>query len=250
MRAFLPVVLVLLLLPIACADDDSAPTRTADLASPTVHASATLSPTLTNSSSNTPSPLTTTTPTPVGSAPTSLHEFVAFVSQIEDAIQSKDADFFANRGVEIEMTCRGDEQLGPCSGQPSGAVIRGIPGAAWHSDTSALFPRHNYRTTVADWFAAALPAQADNIGGGAPRLAALAWRRDNGEFYAIATLIADAGPPAGIQRQTRVFRFLPGVAGIDWALSGELFGAVSATSADWLSGTCAECYDYWQPWTE
>jgi hypothetical protein len=186
--------------------------------------------------------------TPVRTPPTDFAEFRLFAVEIDAAVSGADADFFASRGVEMELTCRGDEQLGPCSGRLMGEVIRGIPGAAWRSDAFGISPRDDYRAMVADWLTSALPEQSDDAGGGSPRLASLAWQSESGEYYAMVTLIREAGPATGIQRQARIFRFEYNSVAGDWLLNGEIFGAVSISSNDWLSGGCSECYDYWELW--
>lgn len=144
------------------------------------------------------------------------------------------------------MTCDGSEQLGPCSGQAVGAMISGVPGTAWKSDAYALTPRDDYRALLTEWFGSALPDEGDDLGDGSPRLAAIAREDSSGEYYAIATLIDDTGPATGIQRQSRTFRFA--AANGDWQLAGDILGAVSYTSLDWLSGACSECYDYFERW--
>jgi hypothetical protein len=209
-----------------------------------------------SASPKTPSPTASTLPsasaspepTPVLGAPSAYFEqFRAFAAEIDSAVTSGDAAFFAVRGVEIEVTCRGDEQVGQCTNQPAGTVLRGIPGAAWQSDAFALNPRAEYEQLVSQWFASALPNQSDRYGDGAPRLVALA-QSSNQEVLAIASLLQDIGSQQGIQRQCRIFRF--SFVDSDWVLVGELFCYATATSDDWLSGMCAECYDYWERWEE
>jgi hypothetical protein len=97
---------------------------------------------------------------------------------------------------------------------------------------------------VSEWFTSALPDESDNQGDGAPRLFALAQSSEE-ELLAITSLIRDAGASA-IERQCRVFRF--SLVDGNWALLGELFCYATVASEDWLSGSCAECYDYWEPW--
>ena len=205
-------------------------TATLQSPSPTPHVSRSRSPT--------PEPIWVS-----GSASAYFEAFRAFAAEIDAAIASGNAEFFAARGVEIEVTCKGDEQLGQCVNQPVGTILRGIPGGAWQSDAFGVSPRADYEQLVSQWFASALPNESDKYGDGAPRLIALAQWSDE-EVLAIGSLIRDIGSQQGIQRQCRVFRF--SLVGENWVLPGELFCYATATSDDWLSGTCAECYDYWE----
>jgi hypothetical protein len=220
----------------ACSGDEEEPAPSASAT--TV---ATSSPTSVAPSTATP----TGEATPgVGSPSPDFAAFRAFAAEVEAATAVGDAAFFADRGIEIEVICRGDEQLGQCMNEPAGTVIRGIPGAAWLSDASALIPRADYEVLVSEWFAAAIPGESDGHGNGTPRLVALG-QSSEGEFLAIASLIRDAGA-SSIQRQCRAFRF--SLVDGSWALRGEIFCYATATSDDWLSGACVECYDYWEAW--
>jgi len=207
------------------------------------------SPTLSPQAWQNPTPEPTSSPTPelthsMGVASASFEAFRSFAVDVDTAIASEDAGFFATRGVEVEVICSGDEQLGQCTGQPAGTVIRGIPGYAWRSDAGGLNSRADFEQLVSQWFQAAMPSESDIHGNGAPRLLALAQRADD-EFIAIASLIRDTGA-ASIQRQCRAFRF--SLADNRWVLGGEIFCYATVATEDWLSGSCAECYDYWEPW--
>ncbi len=199
--------------------------------------------TATSTPAATPTSTPSSTPTPVMVPETGgLEGFRLFAGRIEAALVARDGAFFAERGVETEMTCAGDEQLGPCTEQPAGTVLRGIPGAAWKSDAFALFAPGEFDAMLVDWFSGALPDESDAHGDGAVRLFALALGGGgNGQFLAIATAILDSGPATGVQRQTRILRFQ--FDGTRWLLDGETFAAVSFTSEDWLSGNSPTCYD-------
>ncbi len=218
------ILLALVLLP-ACGGDEEEPATSASPSSPAA---------------------TLIRPSPRGTPSAGFDAFRVFAREMEAAIATRDTEFFASRGVEMDVTCRGDEQLGPCTDKPAGTVLRGIPGAAWKSDAFGLTPRTDFSKLLQDWYSAALPGLANQYGSGSPVLYALAEKRDSGESYAIATEILQTGPATGIQRQARVFRFSP-VAG-QWQLNGEILAAVSLTADDWLSGNCGECYDYWELW--
>jgi len=212
---------------------------------PTEEATATAAPTPTAVLASTVAPDTPTT----ASGAVDIDDFRTFATSIDGALTASDGAFFADRGVQMEMTCTGVEQLGPCVEQPAGTVLRGIPGVAWHSDASGISPPDKYVAMLQEWLATARPDLSDNYGDGAVRLFALAHSSGgdaDGEFLAIATVIRYTGPATEIQRQARIFRFVRGKE--SWALRGEILAAVSFTADDWLSGECSECYDYWERW--
>jgi len=192
----------------------------------------------------TPSPSPVATPAESGG----LDGFRAFAAQIAAAVATGDGAFFAERGLEDEMTCDGSEELGPCAGQPGGTVLRGIPGAAAQSDAFGLFSPADYADLLADWFAAANPSLSDEYGSGAVTLYALAHRpaSPGGEeaYQAIVTGIFTSGPSTLRQARILSFQFLDG----SWRLTRELFATVPQTADAYLSGACAECYDDWERW--
>jgi len=199
-----------------------------------------------------PTPTEEATPAPEPTPESGgMDGFRAFAAPVETALADGDASFFADRGLEHEMTCAGDEQLGPCVDQPAGTVLRGIPGAVWQSDASWLFSPNEYAAMLRDWFAGARADLSDEYGDGGVRLFAIGQRATGDadqEFLAIMTAILDTGPATEIQRQARILRFLfsEGV----WQLDAEIFAAVSFTAKDWLSGQCSECYDRWERWED
>jgi len=206
------------------------------------------SPTVTAEATQTATP--TVAPNPMTSPEAGgIDGFHAFAALVWQAIVNRDSSFFAERGLEDEMTCTGDEQLGPCVEQPAGTVLRGIPGAAWQSDAFSLFSPDEYAAMLDDWFDGARPERSDAYGDGAVMPYALARSASLGsgeEFLAIVTAILDTGPATETQRQARIFRFAfnEGV----WSLTGEILAAVTFTAEPWLSGDCAECYDHWERW--
>ncbi len=221
---------------------EESPTPTAT-ATPTAEPTVVATPAAVLASTVSPEAPTTAS----GSA--SMGEFRTFADLIDKALADGDGAFFAIRGIQTEVTCAGDEQLGFCMGQPPGTVFRGIPGVVWMSDAFWLSPPDEYVAMLQEWIATARPDLSDDYGDGAVRLFALA-RSSGGdadeEFLAIATVIRYTGPATEIQRQARIFRFVRGKD--SWALRGERFAAVSFTSSDWLTGDCAECFDHWERW--
>ena len=221
-----------------CSEDEEVEQSTASATATLRSASPT--PQVSRSASPTPEPTRIS-----GSPSADFEQFRAFAAEIDTAIASGSSAFFAARGIETEITCKGDEQLGQCTNQPAGTIIRGIPGGAWQSDAFALTPRADYEQLVSQWLASALPNESDKYGNGAPRLIALA-QSSNEEMLAIASLIRDIGSQQGVQRQCRVFRF--SLVDGNWMLPGGLFCYATPASDDWVSGSCIECYDYWEPW--
>ncbi|MEX0682608.1 MAG: hypothetical protein WD904_00955 [Dehalococcoidia bacterium] len=234
------LVIATLLFLVACGDDDDT-TDTGSSATPSPAASV---PSTSEADEATPTP-------PKDAEPTDLPEltsFATFAQQIDTAVQQQDANFFSNLGVETTITCTGNEGGGPCEGMPANFTITGIPGVAWMSDAGGYTPIAAYNTLIAQWFAAAMPAQTDSYGNGVPRLHAIAADSTQGDHYAIVTLILDLGPPTGIQRQARAFRFAPDTSG-GFELTGEVLAAASSTADEWLSGQCTSCYyDSFQTW--
>lgn len=240
---FCLVVIATVLSAVACGDDD-------DLAaSPTGSATSSSAP----SASPTPEPdeaTPTATPAtgPESTVIPALASFAKFAQQIDTAVQQQDANFFSALGVEVTITCTGNEGGGPCEGQPANFTITGIPGVAWMSDAGGYTPIAAYNTLIAQWFADALSTQTDSYGNGVPRLAAIAGDSTQGDYYGIVTLILNTGPATGIQRQARAFRFAPDSSG-GFELTGEVLGAVSSTADDWLGAPCTGCYyDSFQTW--
>ncbi len=227
---------------VGCGDDDNL------AASPT--GSVTSSSVLSASPTPEPDEATTVTPAtgPESTVIPALASFSSFAQQIDTAVQQQDANFFSDLGVEVTITCTGNEGGGPCEGQPANTMITGIPGVAWMSDAGSYTPIAAYNTLIAQWFAAAMPSQTDSYGNGVPRLAAIAGDSVQGDYYGIVTLILDVGPSTGIQRQSRAFRFAPDSSG-GFELTGEVLGAVSSTADDWLGAPCTGCYyDSFQTW--
>ncbi|MDP9180109.1 MAG: hypothetical protein M3O21_00075 [Chloroflexota bacterium] len=73
---------------------------------------------------------TSATETAVGTPPQEVAEFRAFAAQVSDAILGHDAAFFTSRARPVQMTCKGDEQLGPCSGKAAGVLL--VRHYRWH----------------------------------------------------------------------------------------------------------------------
>lgn len=178
--------------------------------------------------------------------------FREFAEQIAVAIADKDPTFFTSRARLIQLTCEGDEQLGPCSGHASGEVITGIPGSAWRSDASALFTVDDYSDNLRSYFEGPVPGASDGFGDSDVRLYALAYSGGDAPYFsAITTGILDTYPSTGYpigqnEREAHVFNFA--LEGSDWAFTGERAAGTFGVSADWLSGMCPQCYDYFELW--
>jgi hypothetical protein len=209
-----------------------------------------------DTASDTPTGSPSASPTPTetasGTAPAGIAEFRPFAQQVSDALVGHDAAFFTSRAQQVQITCKGDETLGPCSGKAAGQVLTGITGRAWQSDATAIFTLDEYAANLQWYWSASLPAVTDSYGSGDLRLFALAWNRgkDPPIFRVITTSIVNTYPTgypiAENQREAHVFNFER--QGADWAFINEVAAPLSVTSSDWLSGQCSECYDYFELW--
>ncbi len=202
-----------------------------------------------------PSPVSTPSPAVDTPAPTAtpnateetdgLAGFRAYAQQIAATVATGDTALFADRALEDEVICSGDEVTGICYGKPSGAVLRGIPGAVAQSDAFTLFSLTEYPEVLRDWFASASPD-------GAPTLHAIAHRPggQGGEeaYQAIVFGVIMVGPAGStvLRQQGRIFdfQFVDG----RWRLTGELYASVPESIRPWLSDDCSDCYDHWERW--
>ena len=159
-HALLPVGLVLLVVTAVACDSPSpssdatatppvsAPAATGERPLPgaTATPTATASPTNSRATTSTALPSATLTPTPATGPKSTvipaLASFGTFAQQVDTAVQQQDADFFSDLGVEVTITCTGNEGGGPCEGQPANFTITGIPGVAWMSPVCQAEVRH------------------------------------------------------------------------------------------------------------
>jgi hypothetical protein len=218
---------VLVLLAAGCADEAVAPTHTA---SPTA------------SSEPTPSFVVQGVPSALPISDADFADFRAFAAQIAEAVSARDSSFFTNRGIEYITLCEGYDTPPECRGQPAGTKYEGIYAFDETSDAVPILSRDNFAGMLDNWWASASSSASDEYATGEPRLLGLA-RWDGNEALAIVGLIVDGST---VQRQLRIFRFIR-IAGNEWALHVERRLPVTETM-DWLSGTCAGCYDYFEPW--
>jgi hypothetical protein len=112
-------------------------------------------------------------------------------------------------------------------------------------------PKEDYTANLLRYFDAPIGDAQDGYGTGKLRLFAIAAREDEGTitFMAIASAILDVYPSTGYpigqqEREAHVFEFE--YLGKGWGFVGERAAVVSFAAADWLSGDCPECYDYWE----
>jgi hypothetical protein len=251
--------LALLVTAVACGEEKEKeePPTASPAATATVEASPVATPEATPEL--TPSPEATATPeatpsaeeTPAGGAE-GFDAFRAFADQIEAALERRDAAFFVERALPTELTCTGEELPLPCAGQPAGKTISGIPSRAWASDASSLLDPEEYALWLEDYFDTPLRDLSDEYGSGSLTLYALAHSQTEGKevFRAITTSIVDrypTGTPIGqTEREAHVFDFV--FENDRWQFVGETVALTSVTSPDWLSGSCAACYDHWERW--
>ena len=181
-----------------------------------------------------------------------MEGFRPFAGEIERAIAQKDSQFFVERAVLQQETCPGDQELGPCAGQPAGAVVIGIPSGVYQSDGGGFIPPEDFAQDLVRYVGGALTEQSDAYGVGAVALYALARSEDEGRevFHAITTSIVDTYPggyPIGsVEREAHIFSFE--FEDGRWRFTREGAAVVSLSSSDWLSGNCAECYKEWERW--
>ena len=196
-----------------------------------------------------PSPAATATPTSIPDTPTPPPEsggpggFRAFASQIDAAIADAKGRIFIDRAQLSEVTCTGEEELGPCTGEAAG-MVDGVWQGLWRTDAVGLVPPEQIAFGFESFVADAQVGESDAFGAGGAVLYALAsGRQDEGEaFYAVMTAIF-AGDE-GLERRITVYQFT--FDGERWRLYG-VFEA-GALYEEWLSGECGECYDRWERW--
>ncbi len=234
---------VLVAISVSACGDDGGPTRTPSDFTPRESAS--------------PSARATAEPSDTPTLGDEFGEFREFAASIADAIVSSDTDFFLGRAFHEKVTCRGDESFGACSGQPAGTVRHGIPGSAFWSDAFYVFTPEEYATNLNRYFDAPVESAFDAYGSGALRLFGIASElNSNGTvtvYMAITTAIVDIYPSTGYpigsnEREAHVFLFNKMPDG--WAFHSEIAAGTLVTSETWLSGACAECYDYFELWEE
>jgi hypothetical protein len=250
MKWLVPASLVVLPILAACGDDEEA-----------ISDAPTTSPTGLNSGSSAPAfadatvtiRATATLGPTFGDAPELFGGFREFAPLLMDALASGDTGFTVDRADRVSVTCEGIEQAGPCSGVAAGEVRSGIPGSAWRSDAGGIFSDEDYAMNLSRYREASRPELSDEYGTGALRLFALGSmaRQDGGAYEVITTSITNQYPSTGYSvsepfREAHVFYFHHNGAG--WRFDGEKAAAASITAVDWLSGTCSQCYDYWEPW--
>lgn len=177
---FCSVMVGLLVMAVACGEGEEGAVR---------------KPAASPSTAPTPKASTSSTLSHRDTPPPSLHTetggfdgFRAFAAQIEAALAAKEPQFFIDRAKIIEMSCTGDEQLGPCSEKSAGTVLRGIAGAAWQSDASAIFSVEEYTTVLERYFSAGQRDARDQYGGGALAPYAVAQKAANLEKSFVPSL--------------------------------------------------------------
>jgi hypothetical protein len=174
--------------------------------------------------------------------------FRAFAVRVEAALVGSDALFFADRGLEQDLVCTGEEQVGICTDQPPGTAFRGIPRGIFQTDAFLLTSPDEYADDLGVWFAKVLPESADDYGDGAVALYALAHQPASGggeeAYQAIIAAIVTSGADSVRQARSLSFRFVDG----RWRLTGEIAATLPQTAEAFLSGECEYCYDRWERW--
>jgi len=190
----------------------------------------------------TPTAPATPTPTAVPE-PGGRTGFRAFAALIDAAIADANGRIFIDRAQLSEVTCTGEEELGPCTGAAAG-LVDGIWQGLWRTDAVGLVPPEQIAFGFESFVADAEGGESDGFGAGSAVLYALAsgWQGEGEAFYAVVTAIlpGDAGP----ERRIAVYQFT--FDGERWRLYG-VFEA-GALFEEWLSGNCTDCYDQWARW--
>jgi hypothetical protein len=174
--------------------------------------------------------------------------FREFAKQIEAALRDGDGSFFANRAVEQDLVCAGDEQVGICAGVPAGTAFRGISRGIFQTDSFDLTSPDQYADDLVDWFVSADPELEDVYGDGTVALYAVAYKAAGGgaeeAYQAIITAIVTSDAESLRQARSLSFGFVDG----RWRLTGEIAANLPQTAEAWLSDGCDYCYDRWEPW--
>jgi hypothetical protein len=156
-----------------------------------------------------------------------------FAAQIASAIQGKDADFFLRDPVVTSIECSAG---GPCP-IPGPTVVVGIRYGLWRSD--------GFVSSVAD-----TRSQLVDLLSSGRQLAAIA-EATTDPLYGDAlqpqpghfAVMNDPDDPGWVT----LLDFLRD--GSNWRLEDVVNARTTdASTNEWLSGRCSECYDYWEPW--
>jgi len=192
-------------------------------------------------------------------APAGFAGFREFAAAIRGALEAEDAGFFLARAPVQEGICTGRETEPPCAGQQAGAKYRGNLLQAGDGDP-LLIPEEQYAEQLLSYLTGAVTSLSDQLGAGEVTLVALATppRSDDriedllpsgrSAYYAITSGIVNRG--SDNSREVHVLVFSPGDA--DWDYIGEVLvpggGIPAEVYAGWLSGSCRDCYDYFERW--
>jgi hypothetical protein len=220
-----PLALAVLLLISACRDgDENGVPATSPTATVSQRASRSASPPLSPAPSES---------VPAGGPDAAFDSFREFASRIEAAVESRDTDFFIDNAILTSLECPNELQ-GDC-GFPQPTTILGIRVGHWQGE-GTVQPPDEFERTLSDYLSSnprlhSLAALNGDIGGGI----------DGPAYYAI---LNSAAAPSGT---TIALGFAND--GGAWRFYLYLNAGTTETSTnEWLSGTCAECYDYWESW--
>ena len=192
-----------------------------------------------------PTPTSVATPTAVPE-PGGRTGFRAFAALIDAAIADANGRIFIDRAQLSEVTCTGEEELGPCTGAAAG-LVDGIWQGLWRTDAVGLVPPEQIAFGFESFVADARAGDSDTFGSGSALLYALAHARPGvfGEgqaYYAVVTgIFQESGAP---ERRIAVYQFT--FDGERWRLYAVIEAGV--LFEEWLSGDCAYCYDQWERW--
>ncbi len=173
--------------------------------------------------------------------------FRAFAVLIEGALADKHAQLFIDRAQLTEVSCTGQEEMGPCAGRQAGTVNSGVWYGLWRTDAVGLVSPEKVGTNFDSFASMAAMAESDSFGTAEAVLYALASSPSGifGEeesFYAILTGIFAS--LEGPERRIAAYEFVFDSG--SWRLRAVV--EAGALFEDWLSGECDFCYDHWERW--
>jgi len=191
-------------------------------------------------------------PTLTATVPQDIASFRAFVAEhIAPAIAEGDGEALLADAFSQRLTCGGGPgySFHPCQGLPEGTVLEGIYLTEWATEDMRIVPVPEVAEDFAELVRGAPADAGDQFGDAEPTLYGLAAEgvgQEGGYLYeAIVTVMQPE--MEDLVRVVRAYQFA-----VDtdfprgWVLTGMV--KTDTLAADWLSGRCTDCYDYWEPW--
>jgi hypothetical protein len=189
-----------------------------------------------------------------------LEEFRAFAPEIAAALAAENPAFFLDRADPIQRPCTGTETSGPCTAGTEVPTFEGLGTAVSGREFDFVIPTDEYRSNLEPYIQGAVPAISDSLGPGSLALYGLAaapsgnmrpqFVPSESVYYAITSGIINRG--SDNSREVRAFAFVQREG--EWRFLGEVQvpggGDVQERNAGWLTGSCPDCYEDFEPWTQ